>query len=195
MSEERIRSFIAVAVPPASAEGIRAAQQQLKAGDETIKWVNPDGFHITLKFLGGVERERLTVLWRTVSQALVGARPFTMHFRGAGAFPSLTRARVVWIAVNEGAAELSDLAARVEAACAQHAFERERRPFQAHLTLGRARQPEPNPRLAAAIEELAEADLGQVPVDRVLLMQSELTRQGAIYHKLDESKLTGEGGE
>jgi 2'-5' RNA ligase len=192
---ERIRSFIAVAVPPESVGKLRAAQEQLKAASDGIKWVSPESFHITLKFLGEVERPRLSALWDAVSAVLAGSRPFTMRFRGVGAFPSPSRARVVWAGMNEGATELAELAERVEQACGQYGFERERRAFQAHLTLGRVRDPGPNPGLAAGIKGLAEVERGQSAVDRVLLMRSELTPRGAIYHELEQRKLTGEGGE
>jgi 2'-5' RNA ligase len=189
MSEERVRSFIAVAVPPASAERLRVAQEKLMAVEPKIKWVNPDGFHITLKFLGGVEQSRLQALWKAVSGALDGVARFTMHFQGIGAFPNLNRARVVWAGVTDGADELMGIAKRIEAISSEHGFEPETRPFAAHLTLGRAREPAPNPALAEAMRELASAELGQVTVDRVLLMKSELTRQGAIYHELEHKLL------
>jgi 2'-5' RNA ligase len=191
---ERIRSFIAVLVPPEAAGRIRAAQDQLRAeADGGIKWVNPEGLHLTLKFLGGVEQERLTVTWRSVAEALAGSLAFTMRFRGVGAFPSRNRARVIWVGVADGAVELAGLAQRTEAACEKHGFERETRPFSAHLTLGRVREPRPNPALAAAIAELAEAELGESPVGRVVLMESELTREGAIYRELDQVALAQSG--
>jgi len=190
---ELIRSFIAVPAPPEVAEKLRAAQERLRSAPADVKWVSPDGFHITLKFLGGVERERLDAVWRDVSDSLTDCRAFAMQFRGVGAFPSPTRARVIWAGVVAGAAELAALAERVEQACAEHGFEREKRPFQAHLTLGRVRNPAATPELAVAVRELGEADFGGARVDRVLLMRSELTRQGAIYHELEQRELKGEG--
>lgn len=189
MAEERVRSFIAVAVPPEAAELIRAAQERLRKAEPRIKWVNPAGFHLTLKFLGEVEMGRLTATWETVDGALEGMGAFSMRFRGVGAFPSLSRPRVVWAGVAEGARELSEVAKRVERACSEHEFEVESRPFAAHLTLGRAREPGPNPALTELMKELADAELGQAAVDRVLLMRSELTRQGAIYHELGHKTL------
>ena len=186
---ERIRSFIAVEVPPGSAEGIRAVQQRLRAAEASVKWVDPDNFHITLKFLGNVEQERLADVWRSTAAALDGSKPFTMRFRGVGAFPNASRARVVWAGITEGAEELTELAARVEEACEKHGFERERRPFQAHLTLGRVRQPAPNAALAAALAEQGEGDLGETRVERALLMRSDLTRAGAVYRILEEASL------
>ncbi len=186
---EPIRSFIAVKLPPESAERIRAAQERLRAADADVKWVDAASFHITLKFLGGVQQDRLSALWRSVTAALEGSRPIALHLRGIGAFPNPGRARVVWAGATEGAEELAELAARVEEACEKHGFERERRPFRAHLTLGRVRRPRPNAELAAAIAEQAEVDLGEAHMDRVLLMKSELTRAGAIYHILEQIPL------
>ncbi|MGD0113921.1 MAG: RNA 2',3'-cyclic phosphodiesterase [Armatimonadota bacterium] len=187
--EDRVRSFIAVAIPSASAERLRVAQERLREAEPRIKWVNPDGFHITLKFLGGVGPSRLRALWSGVCEALEGVAGFTMHFQGIGAFPSLSRARVVWAGVTDGAAELTEIAKRIEHVSSEHEFEPETRPFAAHMTLGRAREPAPNPVLAEAMREMAGAELGRVTVDRVLLMKSELTRQGAIYHELEHKLL------
>jgi len=186
---ERIRSFFAVIIPPEAAERLRAAQERLRAADPSVKWVHPDTFHITLKFLGGVEPPRLSTLWPPVRQALEGSRPFALRFRGVGAFPNPKRARVIWAGTTDGAEELTKLAARVEGVCAEHGFEPESRPFRAHLTLGRVRQPGPNAALAAVMAELSEAELGEAQIERVVLMKSELTRTGAIYHILEEKPL------
>jgi len=185
-----LRSFIAVSVPPEAARNLRTAQDRLRQADPGIKWVDPENFHITLKFLGNVDRRLLTDLWHVVGEALNGTRPFTMHFRGLGAFPNAARPRVVWAGISDGASELTQLATRIEEACAQHGFEREQRAFRAHLTLGRARRPGPSPALASLLAELAEEDLGEAEVDRALLMKSELARRGAIYSVLEQKPLS-----
>ncbi len=199
-----IRSFIAVNIPAATlrssdasslrstsqaADLLRAAQARLRAADPSVKWVSPDIFHITLKFLGGVAQPRLAALWQSLHQALDGSPSFLLRFRGLGAFPSPKRPRVIWAGITDGAQELTRLAARVEQICTDHGFEPENRPFHAHLTLGRARQPAPAPALAAVMAELSAADLGEARLDRVALMKSELTRSGAIYHILEEKPL------
>ena len=186
---ELIRSFIAVAIPPESSEAIRRAQQRLKEADGGWKWVDADNFHITLKFLGDVQRDKLDSLWQGVTGALEGALAFTAKFRGVGVFPNPSRARVVWAGIEHGATELAELAARIEEAGVRHGFEREKRPFRAHLTLGRARRPGPNPVLAAAMEDFKGADLGETRMDRVLLMKSDLRPTGPIYTVLEEQPL------
>lgn len=191
---ETIRSFIAVVVLPEAAARLREAQERLGRVEPGVKWVSPDGLHITLRFLGGVEQGRLEAVWRSVRAGLEGREAFLMRFRGVGAFPGRSRPRVVWAGVEAGAEEMAALAELVEAACERHGFARESRPFRAHLTLGRAREAMPNSALAEAMDELADAELGEMVVTRVSLMRSELTRRGAIYHELDHVPLRG-GGE
>jgi 2'-5' RNA ligase len=114
---------------------------------------------------------------------------FSMALKGLGVFPNLRAPRVAWAGISQGAAELMALAARVEEACSKHGFEREKRPFAAHLTLGRAREVGPSSALAGIVGELAETDFGAGRVDRVLLMQSSLRPTGAIYSVIGEQPL------
>ncbi len=189
----QIRAFIAVPVSEEVRGLLRAAQDDLCRRDADVKWVAAENFHITLKFLGEVSRERLDETWRSVVRALAEAGPFTMRFRGVGAFPSAARPRVIWAGVGEGADGLAALAARVEEACSSHGFPAEERPFRAHLTLGRVRRPTPSPALKTTIERLADRELGGAEATRVQLMQSRLTPQGPIYQVLQEHHLSQEG--
>jgi len=186
---EVVRSFISVKMPPEAIERLREAQDRLRAAEREWKWVNPESFHITLKFLGDVELGNLAGVWESVRARIAGCAAFTMVLHGLGVFPDLERPRVAWAGIDRGAAEITGLAERVEAACESAGFPRERRPFAAHLTLGRARQLGPSAALAGAIREMAEADLGEVRVDRVLLMKSELTPAGAVHGVLEEQLL------
>jgi 2'-5' RNA ligase len=189
-----IRSFIAVPLPPEVKERLAEAQRRLQPMAPDVKWVAADSFHITLKFLGGVAPDRLQETWREVTAGLQGATGFTLHLVGAGAFPSATRPRVVWAGIAQGAEELARLAARTERACAACGFDPENRPFRAHVTLGRVREPAPNPQLAEQLAALAATDFGTAPVDRVILMRSDLTPQGAKYTVLEQLLLEGSSG-
>lgn len=186
---ESVRTFIAVKMPSDASGLLREAQAGLRKVGADWKWVDPADFHITLKFLGDVERGSVSALWESVCGAVSGSSSFRMVLRGLGAFPTAHTPRVAWAGIAEGAEEIVDLAAKVDAACEQHGFPRENRPFQAHVTLGRARRPAPNPPLAAAIEAMAGASLGEVSVDRVLLMKSTLTPRGAKYEALEDHLL------
>lgn len=147
-----------------------------------VRWVAPDNLHLTLKFLGGIEAARLAAIESALANAAAAQPPFECAIAHLGAFPSRTRARVVWAGIGTGAAELTALAARVEDALDALGIGREARPFAAHVTLGRVREPRANPRLAAALAG-AEAFGGQ-RVTRVSLMRSELSPRGARYTEL-----------
>lgn len=187
---ESIRSFIAVPIAPELAGSVGAVQESLRAAGPEVKWVDPGCFHLTLKFLGDVQRERLEALWPSVEGLLDGLAQFRLRLHGVGAFPHPSRPRVIWVAAAEGAAELKALAAAVEKACGLHGFAEEERPFRAHLTVGRVRRPAPNARLEAAIVEMRDREVGAMEAERVLLMKSDLKPGGPVYHILNETLLT-----
>jgi RNA 2',3'-cyclic 3'-phosphodiesterase len=146
-----------------------------------VVWVARDNFHLTLKFLGGVDSTRLEAIDGALTGAAAGARPFDLGVGRLGAFPSPTRPRVLWVGIEPGATEAASLAARVDDALAGLGFERETRAFTPHVTLGRARQVRRQPGLA---EALRAGSFGRQRVDRLSLMRSELSPRGARYTEL-----------
>jgi 2'-5' RNA ligase len=108
-----------------------------------------------------------------------------------GVFPSLSRPRVVWAGMTAGAEELAGLASEVEEALVPLGFERERRAFTPHLTLGRVKSVVNVSNLAEAVQRHAEADFGPLRVDAVYLMRSDLRPSGPVYSPLAELWLRG----
>lgn len=111
----------------------------------------------------------------------VAAAPFELGLRGLGAFPSPLRPRVIWAGARVGSEAAAALAARIDQTLAPLDFLREARPFSAHVTLGRARQPRRDPALTAALVAGAERDFGRFRVERLALMRSDLSSQGSRY--------------
>ena len=103
-----------------------------------VKWVRSEG-HLTVKFLGRVEAERLEPVSSAVHGACRGSPRIPFALTELGAFPRWSRARVLWAGLqSESALEL--LVHRVEQACAGLGFPVEGRPFRPHVTLGRVRE-------------------------------------------------------
>ena len=161
---------------------LAAAVEHLQPLAPGVAWVARDNVHVTLKFLGAVDNARLGALEPALAAAAAGHAAFDLTIDGLGAFPSRIRPRVLWAGIGAGAAELGTLAARVDEALAALGFARETRPFAAHVTLGRVREPRANPRLAAALD--AGGPLGRQRVARVSLMRSDLSPRGARYTEL-----------
>jgi 2'-5' RNA ligase len=143
---------------------------------------------VTLKFLGGVDTDRLAAVVDALGVAVTPCRPFDLGVRDLGAFPTATRARVLWAGIDAGAEAAAALAARIDDALASLGFDREPRPFAAHVTLGRVRQPRASRRLA---EALTGGPYGRQHVDHLSLMRSELSPHGARYTELAALPLRG----
>jgi len=161
---------------------LAAAVERLRPLAPGVGWVTRDNVHLTLKFLGGVESPRLAAIESALSTAATGHGAFELTVRGLGAFPTPMRPRVLWAGVAGGVAELTALAARIDDALHALGVPRETRPFAAHVTLGRVREPRANPRLAEALD--ASETFGRQPVTRVSLMRSDLSPRGARYTEL-----------
>jgi 2'-5' RNA ligase len=177
---------VAVPVGEEIERAVETVESALKRSRADVKWVRPGNVHITLKFLGGVESGRLSGIAEALKKGLEGAVAFDATVSGVGTFPpDPRRARVVYMGLSEGADGMKDLAARVEQAMAGAGFEREKRPFKSHLTIGRVRRGARGlDHLARSIEQ-AEYKPLKLRVDRVSLVKSELTPSGAIYTILE----------
>ncbi len=176
-----VRAFVAVNLDQGLKDGLAKVQERLKATHADVGWVRPESLHLTLKFLGQVEEGRLGAVAEAIATAAAGCGSFRLALGGLGAFPQPRAARVVWIGVQQGAEALGMLQARVEAGLESLGFAREERPFSAHLTLGRVRGPGHREQLAVALTSIPAEPLGEMMLQRIELMRSELGPGGARY--------------
>jgi len=186
-----VRAFVAVHLDDATRAALRARIESLQAAAPAVAWVNAENLHVTLKFLGTIQSASLEGITAGLGAAARQSAPFDLVVRGLGAFPGPTSARVIWAGVTEGRDAMRDLAARVEAALEPIGFPTEPRPFSAHVTLGRIREPRRDARLAELIAAGAAVDFGRVRVRAMALMRSDLSPRGARYSKMVEVSLSG----
>lgn len=149
-----------------------------------VAWVGADHLHVTLKFLGATDEDRLPAVREALARAAGTASAFTLALRGLGAFPTPSRPRVIWAGAAEGAGALAALAGTVDRELVALGVPPETRPFASHVTLGRVREPRRAPRLAEALATASERVFGTVTVDRLTLMRSDLSPRGARYTEL-----------
>jgi 2'-5' RNA ligase len=182
-----MRLFFAVNLEPQVRDALLRAQERLKGAGADVKWTSADGLHVTLKFLGEVAESGVANIAGIGRQAAGEAKPFEIRVEGLGVFPSVRSARVVWAGVVEGAKELASLAERLEALLEPLGFAREKRPFTAHVTLGRARTPRGMQELVPLLE--TGEGFGRSSAMYLSLMRSELRPEGARYSSVEEFKL------
>ena len=149
-----------------------------------VVWVAPENLHLTLKFLGKVERERLAVVAAGLADVAASALPFELTIRGLGSFPTAARPRVIWAGIDTGRDQAAALAEGIDAALAPIGFAAEARPFAAHVTLGRVREPRRHPTLTGTVAASVGRGFGNFRVDSLALMRSDLSPRGARYTPL-----------
>jgi 2'-5' RNA ligase len=193
--EKKIRSFLALDPPEAVLREIGAVQNRLRKliqGD--IRWVRPEGIHLTLKFFGDISGDDVANIATVVGKAAENDAPFSLAIGGAGVFPDPHRPRVLWLGMNGDVGRLQVFQKRIEQALLQIGFPREERPFRPHLTLGRIRTAKGLIGLARALEKGEECTAGRFIASGLSLFQSELMPQGAIYTKLKFFPFSGKNG-
>jgi len=192
-----LRAFLAVELPASARDAIAAPLASLQHCAQTAgveaRWSRPEGWHLTLKFLGWVASDRVEAIGTHTARIASGASPMGLQLVGFGAFPSAQRARVLWAGVKEdaGRVALTMLAGRIEQAMALLGFPPEERPFSPHLTLARIDRPRLAPALAQWLREHQDDALGAVRVERIALMKSERQGGESIYTPIREFSLGG----
>ncbi len=184
-----MRLFVALNFPERIREALWQATAPLRDLGLPVKWVRPEGIHLTLKFLGDVAGDEEDVLPTALGRAAAGARALPLAVGGFGVFPDSKRPRVVWSGIAADPA-LELLQHSVEREFAPLGFPTEARAFQPHLTLGRAAR-EAGPRDLAGLEgALAGLHFQETAlVDSVDLMQSTLQSGGAVYQVRHSERL------
>ena len=178
-----IRAFVGVRIDPKIAQKISEVQSQLKQSLTGIRWVAQENLHFTLKFLGGVEEEKIAPIIDAVERAVRPSQPFSLTAGGIGVFPDIRRPRVLWVGLE--AQGLKVLAQEMETTLEPLGFAPEGRAFKPHLTIGRWRNTAAKTqRLEEVIDRWKDQDFGQSTVAEVVLFQSILKPNGAVYSPL-----------
>ena len=186
---EKLRLFVAIQIPGEIRRRLAEVEGKLKASGADVKWVPEQNFHVTLKFLGYVEPDRLDEVNAAVKAALEGLPPFGITLSGVGAFPKPSRPSVVWVGITAGGEELKTLAERIERGLEQIGFDREARAFNPHITMGRVRSPMNLGRLSEIMEGLSEVEVGSFEVGSVAVMRSDLRPTGPVYTQTTDCRL------
>jgi len=182
---EQIRSFIAIELSEEAKKGLARLRKELEKDEHKfVKWVDPGGIHLTLKFLGNIPAERVTEITEAMEKAAQGISSFHLEISGLGAFPSLRQARVFWVGIGGEMDKLSKLQQNIDSALAALGFAKEERPFVPHLTLARLKEgvsPPERRSFGELVGSTTFEDKYPVKVEAVRLMRSQLTPAGAIY--------------
>ncbi len=187
-----MRLFVAVELPAEVRERLRSVQESLRQSSLPVRWVRPEGIHLTLKFLGEVGETRLEEIVETLRPAGREIAPFRLEACGAAPFPERGAPRLVWVEVRGDGDSARRLAAAVDAATGRIGFATERRTFRPHLTLGRINGPASGD-WRARMDRVSVQSTGSFEVREYVLFQSRLGPGGAAYTALRRFALGCDG--
>ena len=188
----RTRTFIALPLSAAVKEFAAQWRHRLSKTDAQVKWVDSENMHLTLKFLGEVPTVELAEICQTVTSAVAEFEPMEIECDHVGAFPSTSRPRTLWLGIGAGDVAVVELQQHLERALNQLGFRQEHRQYHPHITFGRLRSSD---RQAQALSQLLEvSDFGPTVnclVQQVVVVASQLSRDGSAYQRLATIPLTG----
>jgi 2'-5' RNA ligase len=171
--------FVALEIPEAVRERLTGVQQLLRSTAPGLKWVRPENFHVTLKFIGEASNEELS----GIKEELRGVRPegaVRADFRGLGLSWNARRGGVFWTTMI-ASESLKLLAAQIDRRLERLGIAAEERPFLPHLTLARFKQSSALPAIRTAVDENDGRDFGSMLAEEFYLIESKLGAGGSKY--------------
>ena len=180
-----MRVFIAVPLPVDLKAKLVVLQQEFRRLPVEATWVHEAGFHITLKFLGEVDSSQIEPIVSCMTETAQCCSPFSLTLAGVGVFPRESSPRVLWVGIQDATGFLKQMQQMLEAQLARAGYPREERPFAPHLTLARLKHVSRRSEFLAGLNAHSKAVLGQLEVDHIELVKSQLSPSGARYSTVD----------
>ncbi len=182
-----MRAFIAIDIPEEVKAALSALQKSLASNlKDGVRWVDPYSTHLTVKFLGEIDRSLTANLEKGIQLALGSAEEIEVETSGLGVFPNARSPRVLWVGLKGNIQQLNMIQRRVDEELKGLGFPVEKRPFSPHLTLGRVNDRVSREVVARIGQTVADTPAPEVKftVHTLSLMESKLTPKGAQYTKV-----------
>lgn len=187
-----MRTFIAIELPKAIRDSLAQLEERLKKSGAQVKWVEPQNIHLTLKFLGEVDQQKLEKIAEAMKITAADKKTFYLRVCSIGAFPKINFPRIIWVGIDKGDNETKEIAEELEGKLAKLGIPEEDRPFSSHITIGRTKSTLNRDGLIrelAAAEDILKTEDLEFKVQGITLFQSTLTPKGPVYTPLKTADL------
>ena len=184
------RVFCAIELPHDIRARVVEHIAKLRAASPATRatWARDEGLHITLKFVGEIEPDKVPSVCAAAERASQQVEPFSLVLDSTGTFPSRGTPRVLWIGAQDLSGNLAKLQQNFEDECASAGFARNDRPFHPHLTIARQRAPQ-GTRTPAVLPRETHFESAEFAVSELVVIRSELGHAGARYTAISRHKL------
>lgn len=186
--EESIRTFIALLINDELKNKLKQIQEALRSANADVKWIAPEGMHLTLKFLGNIGFSQIAGACKAVAEIADKFSSFPISLSSVGAFPSINCPQIIWVGVDEGKEIIYEMNQQIENRLAMLGFKKEKKRFNPHLTIGRVRSLNGFTELTKRIATI-ETPVERIVVSDICIMKSQLNSQGAIHSVLGKIAL------
>ena len=183
-----MRAFVAIEISQDAKSVIAELQNDLRSADADVSWTRPENIHLTMKFLGEVSEILIADVARVCATCAADSHSLALTLNGVGAFPDSNQPRVLWVGLGGDVGPLVQLQKELDEGLSRIGFERERKPFHAHLTMGRVKSMR-NVRALMAIAKDYQLPPTSLRLSEIVLMQSQLHRGGSRYTRLANAAL------
>lgn len=178
-----MRLFVAIPMP----ESVKNNLAELRRPIDGVRWQQKDKLHLTLKFLGDTNPDRLPNL--KIALDRIETSSFSITLQGLGYFPKGNYPRVLWAGIKKNQS-LQELYRSIEQKCTDLGFEAEQRSFKPHITIARIEGGSKSD-IMSFINQNKEFNLQEVPVEEFVLYESKLNPDGAEHHRIKTFPLQG----
>lgn len=184
-----MRTFLAIPLPAAVTEAMEPLLRELRECGAKATWVRPENLHFTLRFFGDITPAQRDLISTHFLESTRSISAFEIVVRGLGTFPNTRRPAVVWIGAATGGNQLGALNAAAEEAASQIGLPPDANTYHPHVTLGRIRNAFELGSLPTLLESRGVFDAGAFRAERVALLESTLSAEGAHYRTKAEFPL------
>ena len=182
------RLFIALELSELQKKEVNAFQEKIKDYLDGVRWVKPEGLHLTLKFLGETEPGRIDQIKQAMDDTVSTTKKFDIIYGKSGVFPSSHKTRIVWIGLRKGDREARELAGKLDHELSRAGFEPEKRSFKPHLTIGRVRNSLSEAAAKRYLSQESSFTTAAHTIEYATLFESRLSSRGAAYSVLYKAK-------
>ncbi|MCW5958658.1 MAG: RNA 2',3'-cyclic phosphodiesterase [Pyrinomonadaceae bacterium] len=186
MKNDKKRIFIGIDLSDAARKAAAAYIAELRTEFRAVKvgWERAEKLHITLKFLGDVEADRMESVIHEVRSSVKNLPHFDLKVENTGVFPNIRKPRIIWLGLSGGIDALSAIENQLSDNLQRLGFEKEARKFVPHLTIGRVRDAD-NASLLARTHSQKHFEPVGFNVSEISIFESKILPTGSVYKILE----------